>query len=117
MRKPRAIAAHERILLGDAAVAAAMGDALAIDVFDDRYTHLFHTYPAGLNPDTAKSLLELFPGESVYDPFCGGGTVLVEARVAGRKTAGTDLSRTAIRTALARTSTATEETLTKARSL
>ncbi len=117
MRKPRAIQAHERILLGDSAIAKPLGDALAIDVFDDRYTHLFHTYPAGLNPDTAKALLELFPGNSVYDPFCGGGTVLVEGRVAGRKTFGTDLSRTAIRTALARTSTASEETLTKARSL
>ena len=44
----------------------------------DRVTHGFHTYPAGLNPDAARDLLALFPGDSLHDPFCGGGTVLVE---------------------------------------
>jgi hypothetical protein len=49
----------------------------------ERYTHLFHTYPAALHADAARDLLALFPGASVLDPFCGGGTVLVEARAAG----------------------------------
>lgn len=116
MRTPRAIAAHERILLGDADLAERLADALAIDTFEDRLTHLFHTYPAGLNPDTARDLIAIFPGERVYDPFMGGGTVLVEARAAGRTCWGTDLSHTALRTARARTCTADEDFLTRLRS-
>jgi len=103
-------------LLGDQAVAETLAHALSVETWEDRATHGFHAYPAGLNPDTARILVDAFPGDSVLAPFCGGGTLLVEARIAGRATFGCDVSPTALRVARARTSTASEEVLTKVRS-
>jgi hypothetical protein len=71
-------------------------------------THPFHTYPARLHPATAKILVE-FIGEGatrtqpLLDPFCGSGTVLVEARANGLRTIGTDLNPLAILVARAKT--------------
>src|SRR5690606_10695117 len=106
----------ERITLGDAALADAMADALAAEEVEQRFTHGFHTYPAGLNADAARGLLALFPSRAVLDPFCGGGTVLVESMVAGRCAVGNDLNPTALRVARARTATSSDETLTRFRS-
>jgi hypothetical protein len=78
----------------------------------ERYTHPFHTYPAGMHADAARDLIALFPGDSVFDPFCGGGTVLVEARAAGRRTHGSDVSPVAVRVARARTATPDDAALT-----
>ncbi len=64
-----------------------------------RWTHGFHTYPAGLHPDGAALLLALMPEGSICDPFCGGGTVLVEAMAAGRACVGRDISPIAVRLA------------------
>lgn len=69
----------------------------------ERATHGFHTYPAGMHPDAARAILTLTDGP-VHDPFCGGGTVLVEAVLAGRKATGTDLSPVATLVSTARTS-------------
>ncbi|HTL36219.1 MAG TPA: hypothetical protein VL326_23970 [Kofleriaceae bacterium] len=71
-------------------------------------THPFHTYPARLHPATAKILVE-FIGDGagrtqpLLDPFCGSGTVLVEARANGLRTIGTDLNPLAILVARAKT--------------
>jgi hypothetical protein len=89
---------------------AAMGEV-------ERVTHGFHTYAAGLHPDAAARLVAAFPGDSVLDPFVGGGTVLVEGRLAGRRTLGRDVSPVALLVATARTSTADEATLTRMRSV
>ena len=46
------------------------------------YTHNFHWYPAKLFPEIPARILDLLrlrPGTVVLDPFCGSGTVLVEA--------------------------------------
>ncbi len=46
------------------------------------YTHNFHWYPAKLFPQIPAQLLDFLhvrPGTVVLDPFCGSGTVLVEA--------------------------------------
>lgn len=53
----------------------------------------FH-YPAGMQPAAALALLRRVhrPREPVMDPFCGGGTVLVEARRCGRAAFGCDVS-------------------------
>ncbi len=109
-------AALERVLLGDRERAEAMVQALSASEPVERYTHGFHTGPAGLHPDAARDLIALFPGDSVLDPFVGGGTILVEGRAAGRKTFGRDLSSIAIRIARARTSSADEALLTRMRS-
>lgn len=65
------------------------------------HVHGFHSYPARMHPLTAKRLVESFsrPGDVVLDPFCGSGTVLVEARLAGRKALGVDANPLAVRLA------------------
>ena len=68
-------------------------------------THGFHSYPARMHPGVARVLLEQLWVRSgvVLDPFCGGGTVLVEAMLAGWRSLGSDLNPLAIRIARART--------------
>lgn len=104
------------IALGDRELADAMAAALSAEALPDRFTHGFHTYPAGLHPDAAAGLLALFPGDAVADPFCGGGTVLVEGRAAGRATLGVDLNPIAVRVARTRTATPDDALLTRFRS-
>lgn len=62
------------------------------------HVHGFHAYPARLHPKTASELVKLLsaPGQTVLDPFCGSGTVLVEALAAGRQALGTDLNPLAV---------------------
>lgn len=62
------------------------------------HVHGFHTYPARLHPETASRLVESFspPGGRVLDPFCGSGTVLVEARKLGRQALGIDANPLAV---------------------
>ena len=60
----------------------------------DRFTHLIHPYPAKLLVHIpffflANDLLSE-PGDIVLDPFCGSGTVLLEARLASRRGYGVD---------------------------
>ncbi|MDH5672199.1 MAG: site-specific DNA-methyltransferase [Myxococcales bacterium] len=68
---------------------------------DDHLTHGFHTYPARMHPGIARAVVEGLsePGQRVLDPFCGSGTVLVEALCAGRAAVGVDLSPLALRVA------------------
>jgi hypothetical protein len=60
----------------------------------ERATHGMHAYPAKLLrhiPALFASIPRLSkPGDVVGDPFCGSGTVLVEAIIAGRKAVGVD---------------------------
>ncbi len=101
---------------GDADLARALSAALAQSGETARYTNLFHTYPAALHADAARDLLALFPSERVLDPFCGGGTVLVEARAAGRRSFGCDISPVAVRVARARCATPDDTLLSALRS-
>ena len=75
----------------------------AFDVAPDEeasraHVHGFHSYPARVDPRTVRLLVEgLSPrGATVLDPFCGSGTVLVEARLAGRAPIGTDANPLAV---------------------
>lgn len=56
--------------------------------------HDFYRYPARFAPAFAREAIEAFtkPGDTVVDPFCGGGTTLVEAVSLGRRAAGMDVS-------------------------
>jgi DNA modification methylase len=56
--------------------------------------HDFYRYPARFSPIFAREAIKAFtqPGELVLDPFCGGGTTLVEAVALGRRAAGMDVS-------------------------
>jgi len=80
---------------GDAQWGEVLKEALAQDGAVDRATHGFHAYPARMHPDTAARLIEACPGH-IHDPFCGGGTVLLEGRLADRSASGTDLSPIAV---------------------
>ena len=106
----------DEVLLGEPELARSMADALAAVGDIERWTHPFHTYPAGLHPDAAGALLSLFEARRVLDPFCGGGTVLVEARAAGLSAIGRDVSSTALRVAATRCRTPSDEELTAFRS-
>ncbi len=100
---------------GDPVLAVACAHALTRRGRVDRLTHGFHTYPAGLHPDTVKTLLELCPGDSVFDPFCGGGTTLVEGLVAGRRVLGSDLSPVAALVARGRSRLWSDESIQRMR--
>jgi SAM-dependent methyltransferase len=65
------------------------------------HVHGFHTYAARLHPATARHLVRALsaPGDAVLDPFCGSGTVLVEARLLQRRALGVDANPLAIRLA------------------
>ena len=60
-----------------------------------RTAHSIHPYPAKFIPQIPRELIRLFPppsGTAVFDPFCGSGTTLLEARLLGYKSIGNDLS-------------------------
>jgi DNA modification methylase len=60
--------------------------------------HDFYKYPARFSPVFAREAINAFTeeGETILDPFCGGGTSLVEAISLGRKAAGFDISSLAV---------------------
>lgn len=60
--------------------------------------HEFYRYPARFSPAFARAAIDAFskPGDLVLDPFVGGGTSVVEARLAGRLSVGSDLNPLAV---------------------
>jgi SAM-dependent methyltransferase len=68
-------------------------------------THGFHSYAGRLHPSIARGGIAAFsaPGDTVIDPFCGSGTVLVEAMGLGRRAVGVDASPLGVAIARART--------------
>jgi len=62
------------------------------------YTHDFYRYPARFSPVFAREAVLSFSavGDTVVDPFMGGGTSLVEARLHSRNAVGTDISSLAV---------------------
>jgi DNA modification methylase len=60
--------------------------------------HNFYRYPARFSPHFARAAIDQFtlPGDVVLDPFCGGGTTIVEAVSLGRRVIGCDLNALAI---------------------
>jgi hypothetical protein len=79
----------------------------------DRATHLIHTYPAKLLMHIPYFFLNnnflSKRGDKVLDSFCGSGTVLLEAMIAGRKPVGADSNPLA--RLIARTKTRTYDPL------
>lgn len=70
-----------------------------------RYTHYVFRYPAKFHPPVVRKLIEEYSraGDTILDPFCGSGTGLVEALVAGRNALGTDVDPVAAFVARAKT--------------
>lgn len=112
-RRRAGVDAGESFVFGNAEVLEA---ALRASSEEQRLTHGFHTYPAGLHADAARDLIALYGGPRILDPFCGGGTTLVEARVSGAAAIGRDLSPVATRVARARTATPPLEVIQRYRS-
>jgi hypothetical protein len=66
---------------------------------DTQYsTHAIHTYVAAMVPQLAEKLVTTYvpEGESVLDPFCGGGAVLVECVRNNRFATGSDINPLAV---------------------
>ena len=61
------------------------------------FTHGFYKYPARFSPLFARNVIKIFtePGDIVADPFMGGATTLVEARLLGRRCIGVDINELA----------------------
>lgn len=57
-------------------------------------SHNFHAYPAKFVPQIPKELMLRYSsvGDTIYDPFCGSGTTLVEAKSLSRHSIGTDVN-------------------------
>jgi len=62
------------------------------------YTQGFHSYPAMMIPQVAHRLIEKYSkeGDVLLDPFCGSGSVLVEAKLTRRYSWGIDLNPLAV---------------------
>jgi hypothetical protein len=93
---------------GNESLAAIATRALEVRADETRtmaHMHGFHSYPARLHPETAARLIEGLsdPKQVVFDPFCGSGSVLVEAHRLGRAGLGTDLNPLAIELAWLKT--------------
>jgi len=91
---------------GDPAHARALGALLDVDPALARaLTHGFHSYAGRMHPSIARGAITRLsrPGERVLDPFCGSGTVLVEAVSLGRQAVGVDASPLGVAIALVRT--------------
>lgn len=68
------------------------------EVSRDYLTHAFDRYPAKMIPQMASFLVKKYtkPGDTVLDPFCGSGAVLIESAVNGRNGTGLDLNPLAV---------------------
>ena len=77
------------------------------------HVHGFHSYPARMHPTLALRCVELLspPDGIVFDPFCGSGTVLVESRLAARKSYGVDINPLAVMLARVKSQGATPSQL------
>lgn len=62
------------------------------------FTHCFYKYPARFSPTIVGSAIDAFskPGDTVLDPYMGGGTTMVEALARGRHAIGTDINSLAL---------------------
>lgn len=67
------------------------------DDFARELMHPVYRYPASMSPRIARSLIRAFtsPGDTILDPFCGGGTTAVEAIAHGRRAICSDLNNLA----------------------
>lgn len=77
------------------------------DYSRDYYTNLIHSYPAKMYGPIAQSLIYMYAkkGDTILDPFCGTGTVLMQAKLYGMNSIGYDINPLACLIARAKTTT------------
>ena len=70
-------------------------------------THCHYKYPARFSPKFVASAIEVLtaPGDTVLDPYMGGGTTIVEAVGANRLAVGCDINSLAVFVARVKTAT------------
>jgi len=75
-------------------VLSALRDRSAVSGF----THNYYRYPARFSPTFVRAVIEEFtkPGDTILDPFLGGGTTLVEGLALDRKVIGVDINPIAV---------------------
>lgn len=84
------------------------------DSYDTTYlTHGIHPYPAKYIPQLPNLIIREHTNErnTVFDPFCGSGTTLLEAAILGRKSLGIDSNPVATLVASAKTTALNNEEL------
>jgi len=79
----------------------------------NNYTHNFFPYPAKFPPEPILEYILKYTkeGDTILDPFCGSGTVLVESILNNRKAIGIDLNPVSIKVTEAKTTKYTKEDL------
>jgi SAM-dependent methyltransferase len=91
---------------GEGTAARTLASLFDVDPARERaLTHGFHSYAGRMHPSMARAALLAWSqaGDRVLDPFCGSGTVLVEAATLGRAAQGVDASPLAVLIAEVRT--------------
>jgi SAM-dependent methyltransferase len=91
---------------GEAEAARTLGRLYEVERSLERaLTHGFHSYAGRMHPSIARGAVAAFsaPGDAVVDPFCGSGTVPVEAMGLGRRAFGVDASPLGVAIARVRT--------------
>ncbi len=75
------------------------------DVEAPRLTHRTFRYPAKFHPPVVHALIRAYTktGQTLLDPFCGSGTLLLAAASEGRNAIGTDVDPLAVFVAQAKT--------------
>ena len=60
---------------------------------EQKLTHYLFRFPAKFHPPALRCLIDRYSdeGQTILDPFCGSGTLLVEALSAGRHAVGVDV--------------------------
>ena len=72
---------------------------LTFDGYDaPRLTHYLFRFPAKFHPPVVHALIRTYTiaGQTVFDPFCGSGTLLIAAAAEGRHAIGSDVDPVAI---------------------
>jgi len=79
---------------------------------DTQYaTHGMHTWLAAMVPPEARKLIKVTKAKRVLDPFCGGGTVLVECAINGLPADGIEINPLAVIISRAKTNRIEKEAL------
>jgi len=89
---------------------------LDFDCSGDKLNHQVFRFPAKFYPPVARKLIELVSkvGETVLDPFCGSGTLLVEVAALGRNSVGSDVDPLAVFVTRAKTDISDERSIADA---